>query len=130
MIVDASALVALVLQEPGFESIRRRLASADRLAIGAPTVVELKIVLTAKGIDADVVVGRLVKQLGLAIVPFHEEHARLAASAFRKYGKGRHKAALDFGDCLTYAIAKLADEPLLCAGDDFPRTDLAVATSA
>lgn len=61
------------------------------------------------------------------MVPFGEDHWRQAAEAYARFGRGRHKAALNFGDCLSYAVARLADQPLLCVGDDFARTDLAPA---
>jgi ribonuclease VapC len=70
---------------------------------------------------------RFVHQFDLTPVPFGEAHWRAAAEAFRRFGRGRHPAALNFGDCLTYAVAKLADRPLLATGGDFVRTDLKMA---
>jgi ribonuclease VapC len=66
----------------------------------------------------------LVRDLGIVVISFEEEHARVAAEAFARFGKGRHRAALNFGDCMSYAVAKLARQPLLCTGEDFARTDL------
>ena len=78
------------------------------------------------GIGGRTLLARLVEEAGLIVIPFSEEHARLAIDAYWRFGKGRHPARLNFGDCLTYATAKLADEPLLCVGDDFSSTDLQV----
>jgi ribonuclease VapC len=70
---------------------------------------------------------RLVQEAGLAVIPFTEPHAATAVDAFLRFGRGRHPAALNFGDCMMYATAFLADEPLLCVGDDFDQTDLRIA---
>jgi len=70
---------------------------------------------------------RLLHEWTVAIVPFGEDHWRQAADAYTRYGRGHHKAGLNLGDCLAYAVAKLADQPLLCVGDDFAKTDLALA---
>ena len=69
----------------------------------------------------------LLDRLGLDVVPFGDAHWRVAVGAFVRYGRGRHRAGLNFGDCLTYAVASLADEPLLFVGDDFAHTDLTAA---
>lgn len=124
MIVDASALVAIVLQEPGWPRLVEALAHGDAPAIGAPTLAETAIVLRAKGVPATVLPA-LVQRAGVRVLPFTEEHATLAADAFAEFGRGRHPAALNFGDCLVYAVARLADAPVLCVGDDFGRAGLA-----
>lgn len=127
MIVDSSALVAIVLREPGFERLLDLLAGGGA-GIGAPTLAELGLVLSARlGRDARPVIDGLLDRLGLDVVPFGDAHWRVAVGAFVRYGRGRHPAGLNFGDCLTYAVASLADEPLLYVGDDFARTDLAAA---
>ena len=72
-------------------------------------------------------VREFVRDLKIVVIPFEEEHAREAAAAFARFGKGRHRAALNFGDCMSYAVAKLAGQPLLCTGADFARTDLPLA---
>lgn len=71
--------------------------------------------------------GRLLDELGAETLPFRTDHWPVALDAFLRFGKGRHPAALNFGDCMTYAVAHLADELLLCVGDDFRQTDLALA---
>ena len=77
--------------------------------------------------DARPALSRLVQAAALTIVPFAEDHWRTAVEAYLRFGKGRHAAGLNFGDCLTYATAKLAGQPLLCVGDDFSKTDLELA---
>lgn len=129
MIVDTSALVAVVMREPGHETILERLTGPSVVAaVGAPTLVELGIVLSARlDRDARPIVADLLELLDLGVIPFTDDHWPVAVRAFMRFGRGRHPAALNFGDCLTYAIASLADEPLLFVGDDFAQTDLVPA---
>jgi ribonuclease VapC len=125
LIVDSSALLALVLREPGYERILEALAGAEWIGIGAPTLTETGIVLTSRlGAAARSVLAMLIEDLDLTIVPFDAPHAREARRAFSTYGRGRHVADLNFGDCLTYATAKVAAAPLLFVGEDFANTDL------
>jgi len=125
MIVDSSALIAIVLREEGYEAVVARLTTADAAAAGTPTLAETGIVLRARlGARADGVLERMLDEFGIQEVPFGEIHWREAVEAFRKYGRGQHRASLNFGDCMTYATAKLAGAPLLFTGDDFARTDL------
>ena len=128
MIVDSSALVAILLKEPGWQELLRRLAAEENLGVGAPTLAETGIVLTARlGKDGRRLLAAFVREADLLVIPFVEEHWKAAAEAYSRYGKGRHPAALNFGDCLTYAVARLSGQPLLCVGDDFPKTDLELA---
>ena len=128
MILDSSALVGIVLREPGFERIVAKLAAADAVAVGTPTLAEAGIVLTARlGRDARGLLQGLLREWGAETVSFGEEHWREAVTAYARFGRGRHKARLNLGDCMAYAVAKLAGEPLLCTGDAFPRTDLKLA---
>jgi ribonuclease VapC len=125
MIVDSSALIAIVLREEGYEGVVAKLTSADAAAAGTPTIVATGIVLRARlGARADGVLERMLDEFGIQEIPFGEIHWREAVEAFRKYGRGQHRASLNFGDCMTYATAKLAGAPLLFTGDDFARTDL------
>lgn len=125
MIVDSSALIAIVFREPGYEELLDRIQSADNVAAGTPTLAETGIVLHARlGGRSRGLLERMLDELGIQEIPFGEVHWREAIEAFRRFGKGRHAASLDFGDCLTYATAHLTGEPLLFAGDDFPKTDL------
>ena len=128
MIVDSSAIVGIVLREPGYEALVRKLAAAEALAVGAPTLAEAGIVLTARlGRDARGLLQGLLREWGAETVSFGEEHWREAVTAYARFGRARHKAQLNFGDCMTYAVGKLAREPLLCTGGDFAKTDLHLA---
>lgn len=128
MIIDSSAVIATLLGEPSQKALRERLAEAEWVGIGAPTMVESAMVLSSRlGPAGKSLLTRFVTEAGIEIVDFTDTHWSIAADAFLRYGKGRHPAALNFGDCLTYAAAKYADVPLLCMGDDFPRTDLKLA---
>ena len=128
MIVDTSALVAIVFEEPEANDLVRMLSRASRAGIGTPTLAELGIVLHARlGRDPRALVTRLLDEFDIAEIPFGAPHWREALDAFARYGRGRHPAGLNFGDCLTYAVAALAREPLLYVGEDFSATDLARA---
>lgn len=128
MIVDTSALLAVVFKEPGYESLIDKLLAPGRKGVGTPTLAETGLVLTGRleG-DAEAQLGGILRQFEIVPVPFGERHWRAAMEAFRRFGKGRHPAALNFSDCLSYATAKLADRPLLFVGEDFNKTDLQAA---
>ena len=128
MIFDTSAVVAILLREPGFEALLEKSARAPARAIGAPTLTETAIVLSARlRSDARGYLARFLHEGAIATVPFTEAHFGTAVDAWLRYGKGRHVASLNFGDCLSYATARIAGAPLLCSGDDFARTDLPLA---
>jgi ribonuclease VapC len=125
VIVDSSAIVAASLEQTGGREILRAAADAVSVGVGAPTLVETSIVLSGRvGPRGRALVGRFLHETGAVVVSFGDDHWRVAVDAFQRFGKGRHPAALNLGDCLTYAVAKLADEPLLCTGDDFAQTDI------
>lgn len=128
MIVDSSALLAILLKETGFEKPLGKLLDARAAGIAGPTLAETGIVLSSRvGPRAWRLLTLFVGEAGLTVVPFSEEHARAAVDAFQRFGKGRHPAALNFGDCMSYATARMARQPLLCVGRDFARTDIEVA---
>jgi len=128
VIVDSSAVVAVLKEEPGHEELERSMLAADALAIGAPTLVECAIVMgRVEGDDGIAAVSNFIIDLGVVIVPFDEPQVQIATEAFVGYGKGRHAAALNYGDCMTYATARQADLPLLYVGEDFARTDIQAA---
>jgi len=105
-----------------------KLATSTGSGIGTPTLAELGVVLAARlAADPQSLITRLLVEFDLEPVPFGDEHWREAVAAFGRFGRGRHTAKLDFGDCLTYSVARLADEPLLFVGDDFAATDLVAA---
>ena len=125
MIVDSSALVAIVFQEPGYEVLIDKLVESNGTGIGTPTLVETGIVLDARlQRDARSLLTRMLDELDITEVPFGEPHWRQALVAYRRYGRGRHRANLNFGDCLSYAVAQLDHEPLLFVGADLGATDL------
>jgi len=125
MVVDSSALLALVFREPAADRIGQALARADLVAVGAATLAETAIVLATRlGEDSRPLLAQVMEELNLTVFPFTAAHAREAREAFLRFGRGRHPAGLNFGDCLSYAAAKLAQQPLLFVGDDFRRTDL------
>jgi ribonuclease VapC len=125
VIIDSSAILAVIGKEPGYERIVHELAASPRTRIGAPTRLEAGIVLTARfGPVGKTALARFLQENAIETVAFGEGHAAIALDAYSRFGKGRHPAALNFGDCCTYAIASIAGEPLLCIGDDFVKTDL------
>ena len=127
MILDTSAIVAIFVKEPGFETLVQRLAGGPA-GIGTPTLAETGVVLAARlATDPRPLLLRFVQEFSIALVPFGDLHWREAIDAYRRFGKGRHPASLNFGDCLSYATAVLARRPLLCVGDDFARTGLPLA---
>jgi ribonuclease VapC len=129
VILDSSAMVAVLTSEPEASSLLGKLQATPRLGVGAPTLLETSLVLTSR-LGAQIAHGLLdafLADLDVTILPFGEPHWREASEAFRRFGKGRHPAALNFGDCMAYATARLAREPLLCVGQDFPKTDLDLA---
>jgi ribonuclease VapC len=131
--LDTSALVAVLFSEPGYLDLLDRMLEADAVRIGAPTLVEASLVFEGRrgrqtGRRIDDPVAELIKELGVTVVPFGEAEWRGAADAFSRFGRGRHKASLNFGDCLAYATAAVAGDTLLFVGDDFRRTDIRSAT--
>ena len=130
MLIDASALLSILFREPDYERLLEALDKADSVAVGAPTLAEAKIVLGARlGFEKVFLLDELLRRMDAEVVPFGREHADEAVRAYRRFGKGRHPAALDFGDAMSYAAAKLAGKPLLFAGSDFSETDVQAALS-
>jgi ribonuclease VapC len=128
LILDTSAIVAIVFREAEEEEFLRKIGTAVAVGVGAPTLAETAIVLAARlGEESQRLLFLLVQRAGIVVVPFGTAHWQLASEAWLRYGRGRHPAELNFGDCLAYATARLAGRPLLCKGDDFSKTDLALA---
>jgi ribonuclease VapC len=128
MILDSSAILAILLREPGFEAIVNSIATAESLAVGAPTLAETGIVLENRmGAGARSVLVHFMHEWKVEIIAFGEDHWQESVSAYSRYGKGKHRAALNFGDCMTFAVAKLSGQPLLCTGEDFSKTDVLLA---
>ena len=125
MILDSSAIVAVVLREPEFDRLVDQVSLASVVAVGAPTLAETGIVLRARlGIEVRGLLARLLQEWQAVVVPFGQDHWLEALDAYGRFGRGRHKAALNFGDCLSYAVARVSGQPLLCTGADFAKTDL------
>jgi ribonuclease VapC len=125
VIVDSSAILAIFFRESGAEAILATIMDADVVAIGSPTAAETGLVLTARlKHNATGSLLRFFEETGIEVLPFTDLHWQRAIDAYTKFGKGRDPAALNFGDCMTYATAALAGQPLLCRGNDFQKTDL------
>ena len=128
MIVDSSALVAILLVEPEALRLTTAIAESPVCKLPASCLLETSmIVLARSGEDGLRDLDLYVSRSRMAIAPFTESQAGLAREAFRRYGKGRHPAQLNFGDCMAYALAKETGEDLLFKGTDFGQTDIAVA---
>ena len=125
MVIDSSALIAIMEGEPERRSFIEAITAADTRLVGAPTMLEASMVVLSRTGE-----GRLhdlrefCARGALETTPFGPEHVDLAVDAFRRFGKGRHPAGLNFGDCFSYALAKATGEPLLFKGDDFSHTDI------
>ena len=127
MVVDTSVLVAILLREPEANQFLERFAGGWEAVMSAASYVELAIVARSRGAAGRAVVDELIEQLAITILPVTVGQARLAADAYGRYGRGRHPARLNYGDCFAYALAQERGEPLLFKGGDFARTDLVPA---
>jgi ribonuclease VapC len=127
MVIDTSALAAIFFAEPERQLFLAAITAAETRLLSAASVLETGIVLEGRQGEA---AGRefdlFVVRANLQIVPVDAEQAELARSAWRKFGKGRHPAALNYGDCFSYALAKSTGDPLLAKGTDFALTDIAI----
>lgn len=129
MILDTSALMAVILGESDAEHFLSVMSSAPELDVSAATVVEAAIVAEAKGgSEAADDLQALLADLECRIVPVDQRQANAAVQAWRRFGKGRHPAALNLGGCFAYAAARVGGRPLLYKGDDFRQTDISSAT--
>ncbi|MGQ0433768.1 MAG: type II toxin-antitoxin system VapC family toxin [Microthrixaceae bacterium] len=127
IVVDTSAAVAILLSEAQAESLLVALDDAEPRLMSAATFVELGAVLEAKLHPAGAgIAARFVDDGGIDLVAFDQTQADRALEGWRRFGKGRHPAALNLGDCFTYGLAVATDHPVLCVGDDFARTDVGV----
>ena len=125
MTLDSSAVIAILLSESGALDLVDRILEADVVRIGTPTLVETAIVLAnRRGRPSLPEVRGLVDELGVTVVPFGIDEWEAAVAAFDRFGRGRHKAGLNFGDCLAYATAAAAGDSLLFVGNDFTKTDI------
>jgi ribonuclease VapC len=128
MVIDSSALIAILRGEPEQKAFEAAIASANVRLMSAVTKLEASIVAIGSGpIEGAQDIDELLAILSVTIVPFEEHQADIARDAFARFGKGRHRAGLNFGDCAAYALAMAEAEPLLFKGTDFGATDVAVA---
>ena len=127
MIVDSSALLAILFNEGDAEIYARALAT-DICRISAANYVEVAIVIEAQARESGSgYLDAFFRRAGIVIEPVTEEQAHFARQAYTEFGKGRHRAGLNFGDCFAYALAKATGEPLLYKGEDFRNTDIDAA---
>ena len=128
MIVDTSAVLAIVQGEPGFEVFASAISASETPRISAASFLEASIVAEIRAGDRGLrQFDHFMRESGLAVEPVTHEHALIAREGFSNYGKGRHPAGLNFGDCFAYALAKSTGEPLLFKGEDFRQTDVVPA---
>jgi ribonuclease VapC len=126
MVIDTSAIAAILFKEPGFETLVERIEGSETLLISAASLVELSIVVESrKGEDGARDLDLWLYRAGVEIEPVDADQAAIARQAWRRFGKGRHPAGLNYGDCFAYALAKKTGLPLLYKGNDFSLTDLA-----
>src|ERR1700722_13314650 len=118
MVVDTSAIVAIILREQGYLRLEDVLERAGPIVVSAPILFKASMVLTTRlGRDPQTVISAFLERTRAEIVAFDSAHLRVAIAAFHRYGKGRHPARLNFGDCMSYAAARVSRQPLLFTGD-------------
>ncbi len=128
MVIDSSALLAIVFEESDASIYTSAILNSATRIISAATLVETSMVsMRLRTPDPVALLDTLIDRFEIVIVPVDREQALLAREAFRRFGKGRHKAGLNFGDCFSYALAKQNGEPLLFKGNDFSQTDMTPA---
>jgi ribonuclease VapC len=123
--LDSSALIAILISEAGALDLVDRILEADVVRVGTPTLLETAIVLgSRRGKPSANEVQRLIDELDVTVVPFGEAQWQAAATAYDRFGRGKHPAGLNFGDCIAYATAATAGDALLFVGNDFTKTDI------
>ncbi len=127
MVIDTSAMMAILTREPAADRLVPAIEADRTRLVSAATVVEASMVLLGRyGEAGDAQLDRLLRGIGAEVVPVGEDQVALARDAALRFGRGRHPAALNFGDCFSYALALARGEPLLFVGDDFSQTDVEV----
>lgn len=128
MVIDSSALVAILFQEPEHHAFTEAIDAASIRRLSAPNLVETALVIEGrKGERGRIELDLLIYEAGIEITAFDAAQADFARIAWRSFGKGRHSAALNMGDCYAYALARVMNEPLLFKGNDFSQTDITPA---
>jgi ribonuclease VapC len=127
MVIDTSALVAILQREPERRRFIEAIEAADRRLMSVATFVEISIVIEARhGSEGLRDLDHFISRAAIDLVAVDQEHGQVARAAFSRFGKGRHRAGLNYGDTFSYALAMLTGEPLLSKGDDFVHTDAAL----
>jgi len=125
MVIDTSAVTAVLLHEPERDAMIRQMVGASRVLISSGTLLEASILIEAgRGEAAGRELDVFLHRLKVVTVEVDEEQVEVARAAWRRFGKGRHPAGLSYGDLFSYALARLTGEPLLFKGEDFSRTDV------
>ncbi len=129
MVIDSSAIIAILFDEPEAAAFLSRLAAVDVCRLSAASLVEVGLVLRRQGTSGQrLALDEMLRLFAIRIEPVTEQHAHQAIEAYDRFGKGTgHPAGLNYGDCFSYALAKQVGEPILFKGDDFSRTDLEAA---
>ncbi len=128
MVVDSSALAAVLFEEDDAELYAQALARAERLLMSSVNHLEIALVVEArKGDLGRRAILELMTELGIETIAFDSAQSEVALEAWRRYGKGRHEAGLNMGDCAAYALSQITNTPLLFKGNDFPKTDVVSA---
>ena len=131
MVIDPSAIVAILLREPGWEQLLQAIEQDAIKLIAMPSVLELHMIAQSRlGAEGVCEMEFFLLKVGIQKIAMDEDQLLWATYAFNKFGKGRHPAALNFGDCFSYALAKTSGEPLLFKGADFSKTDLPKPTTS
>ena len=129
MVIDSSAVLSILLQESDAEQFADAIELASARSMSAASLYEAGILIQSRrGVGGAADLDRLIENAQIEIVPFNLDQARIAREAYRRYGRGNHRAGLNFGDCFAYALAKVTGEPLLFKGGDFARTDVVAAS--
>jgi ribonuclease VapC len=127
MVIDTSALVAILQGEPERRAFIEAIESADTRRMSVATFVEISVVVEARhGAEGLRNLDRFISRAGIELVAVDAEQGQMARFAFSRFGKGRHRAALNYGDCFSYALAMVLGEPLLCKGEDFVHSDVKI----
>ena len=130
MVIDTSALLAILHDEPERRAFNEAIEAADSRAMSVATFVEVSIVIESRyGAEGLRELDLFIERAGIELVSVDVEQGQVPRGAFSRFGKGRHPAGLNFGDCFAYALARVLGEPLLYKGDDFPKTDVAAFVS-
>jgi ribonuclease VapC len=128
MVIDTSALIAILRGEPERRAFIEAIEATDSRYMSVATFVEVSIVIEAKhGAEGLRDLDHFTNRANIELIPLDLQQGEIARGAFSRFGKGRHRAALNYGDCFSYALAMSLEEPLLCKGDDFVHTNVLLA---